>query len=169
MAETQPAEELPYFNATDLTFSKHNFRVTVVEADDKKNSRGYAFLIYSDHDDRKRSKAVVEAQDEEGQFTWFELQHDLETGRLYQGVETDRPSGPFWLHRPSRSGASSMLQIILWTNRDILDCLTILYTLSLYGNMLITAIIVLSLHRCMPLFYSFNIRLLYDRTSLLFC
>ena len=31
--------------------------------------------------------------------------------------------------------------------------------------MLIIAIIVLSLHRCMPLFYSFNIRLMYDRTS----
>ena len=37
-----------------------------------------------------------------------------------------------------------MLQIILQTNRDILDCPTILYTLSLYGNMLIIVIIVLS-------------------------
>ena len=55
----------------------------VVEADDKKNSRGYVFLIYSDHGNRKQSKAVVEAQDEEGRFTWFELQHDLETGCPY--------------------------------------------------------------------------------------
>jgi hypothetical protein len=53
-----------------------------------------------------------------------------------------------------------MLQIILQTNKDILDCPSLLYTLSLYGNMLIIAIIVLSLHRCMPLFYSFNVRLL---------
>ena len=66
MAEAQPAEELPYLSTTDLTFSKHNSRVTVVEADDKKNSRGYAFLIYSDHGNRKQSKAVVKAQDEEG-------------------------------------------------------------------------------------------------------
>jgi hypothetical protein len=77
VAEAQPAEELPYLSTTDLTFSKcnskSNSRVTVVEADDKKNSRGYAFLIYSDHGDRKQSKAVVEAQDEEGRFTWFEL------------------------------------------------------------------------------------------------
>ena len=48
-----------------------------------------------------------------------------------------------------------MLQIILRTNRDILDCPTVLYTLSLYGNMLIIAIIVLSLHRCIPLVSSF--------------
>ena len=60
MAEAQPAEELPYLSTTDLTFSKRNSRITVVEADDK-NSRGYAFLIYSDHGDKKRSKAVVEA------------------------------------------------------------------------------------------------------------
>ena len=65
VAEAQPAEDLPYLNTTDLTFSKCNSRVTVVEADDKKNSRGYVFLIYSDHGDRQ-SKAVVEAQDEEG-------------------------------------------------------------------------------------------------------
>ena len=43
------------------------------------------FLIYSDHGDKKRSKAVVEAQDEEGWFTWFELQHNSETGWPYQG------------------------------------------------------------------------------------
>ena len=73
VAEAQPAEELPYLSTTDLTFSKRNSRITVVEADDKKNSRGYAFLIYSDHKDKKRSKAVVEAQDEQGRFTWFEL------------------------------------------------------------------------------------------------
>jgi hypothetical protein len=48
-----------------------------------------------------------------------------------------------------------MLQIILQTNRDILDYPTVLYTLSLYGNMLIIVIIVHSLHRCMPLFSSF--------------
>ena len=73
VAEAQPVKELPYLSTTNLTFLKHNSRVTVVEADDKKNSRGYTFLIYSDHGDRKRSKAVVEAQDEEGQFTWFKL------------------------------------------------------------------------------------------------
>ena len=28
---------------------------------------------------------MVEARDEEGRFTWFELQHDSETGRAYQG------------------------------------------------------------------------------------
>ena len=66
MAEAQPAEELPYLSTTDLTFSKRNSRVTVVEADNKKNSRGYAFLIYSDHGDKKQSKAVVKAQDEQG-------------------------------------------------------------------------------------------------------
>jgi hypothetical protein len=38
VAEAQPAEELSYLNTTDLTFSKCNSRVTVVEADDKKNS-----------------------------------------------------------------------------------------------------------------------------------
>jgi hypothetical protein len=57
----------------------------VVEADVKKNSRGYAFLIYSDHGDRKQSKAVVEAQDKLGRFTWFELRHNSETGRPYRG------------------------------------------------------------------------------------
>ena len=85
VAEAQPVEELPYLSTTDLTFSKRNSRVMVVEADDKKNSRGYAFLIYSDHGNRKQSKAVVEAQDEQGRFTWFELRHNSETGRPYQG------------------------------------------------------------------------------------
>jgi hypothetical protein len=85
VAEAQPAEDLPYLNTTDLTFSKCNSRVTVVEADDKKNSWGYAFLIYSDHSNWKWSKAVVEARDEEGWFTWFKLQHDSETGHPYQG------------------------------------------------------------------------------------
>ena len=85
MAETQPAEEIPYLNTTNLTFLKHNSRITVVEADDKKNSRGYTFLIYSDHGNKKRSKAVVEAPDEEGWFMWFELRHDLETGCPYRG------------------------------------------------------------------------------------
>jgi hypothetical protein len=66
VAEDQPVEELPYLSTTDLTFSKHNSRVMVVKADDKKNSRGYAFLIYLDHGNRKQSKAVVEAQDEQG-------------------------------------------------------------------------------------------------------
>ena len=28
---------------------------------------------------------MVEAQDEEGQFTWFKLRHDSETGQPYQG------------------------------------------------------------------------------------
>ena len=73
MAEAQPVKELPYLSTTDLTFSKRNSRVTVVKADDKKNSRGYAFIIYSDHSDKKQSKAVVKAQDEQGRFTWFEL------------------------------------------------------------------------------------------------
>jgi len=60
-------------------------------------------------------------------------------------VETDRPSGPYRLHGPSRSGASYMLQIILRTNRTVMDCWTLPYTLSLYGHMLIIAIIVLIL------------------------
>ena len=78
-------------------------------------------------------------------------------------------SGPCRLHGPSKSGVPYVLQIILQTNKDIMDCpLQYAYHLTLYGNMLIIAIIVLPLHRCMPLFYSFNIRLLYDRTSLLF-
>ena len=85
VAEAQPAEDLPYLNTTNLTVSKRNSRVTVVEADNKKNSRGYAFLIYSDHGNRKWSKAVVEARDEEGRFTWFKLQHDSETGHPYRG------------------------------------------------------------------------------------
>ena len=85
-----------------------------------------------------------------------------------QLVETDRPSRPFQLHGPSRSGASYMLQIILWTNRDILDCPTILYTLSLYGNMLIIAIIVLSSSQMHAIVLFFCAQLLYDRTSLLF-
>ena len=85
VAEAQPAEDLPYLNTTNLTFLKCNSRVMVVEADDKKNSRGYTFLIYSDHGNRKQSKAVVEAWDEEGQFTWFELRHNSETGQPYQG------------------------------------------------------------------------------------
>jgi len=38
-----------------------------------------------------------------------------------------------------------MLQIILWTNRTVMDCQTLPYTLSLYGHMLIIAIIVLIL------------------------
>jgi hypothetical protein len=61
VAEAQPAEDLPFLNFSNLTFSKSNSRVTVVEANDKKNSQGYTFLIYSDHGDKKRSKAVVEA------------------------------------------------------------------------------------------------------------
>ena len=85
MAEAQPVKELPYLSTTDLTFSKRNSRVTVVKADDKKNSRGYTFLIYSDHSDKKQSKVVVEAQDKQGRFTWFKLRHDSETGRPYQG------------------------------------------------------------------------------------
>ena len=60
VAEAQPAEELPFLNISNLTFSKSNSRVTVVKANDKKNRRGYVFLIYSDHSDKKRSKAVVE-------------------------------------------------------------------------------------------------------------
>jgi hypothetical protein len=66
VAEAQPVKELPYLSTTNLTFSKCNSRVTVVEVDNKKNSRGYTFLIYSDHSGRKQSKAVVEAQDEQG-------------------------------------------------------------------------------------------------------
>src|SRR6266850_5483843 len=67
------------------------------------------------------------------------------TMKCYQSVEMDRPSGPYWLHRPSRSGASYMLQIILQTNRTVMDCWTLPYTLSLYGHMLIVAIIILIL------------------------
>ena len=85
MAEAQPAKDLPYLNTTDLTFLKRNSRVTVVKADNKKNSWGYTFLIYLDHGDRKRSKAVVEAHDKEGQFTWFKLWHNSEIGWPYQG------------------------------------------------------------------------------------
>ena len=86
VAEAQPAKELPYLSTTDLTFSKCNFRITVAKVDDKKNSRGYAFLIYSDHGDKKWSKAVVEARDEEGRFMWFELRHDSEIGHPYWGT-----------------------------------------------------------------------------------
>ena len=53
VAEAQPAKELSYLSTTDLTFSKCNSRITVVKANDKKNSRGYTFLIYSDHGDKK--------------------------------------------------------------------------------------------------------------------
>ena len=82
VAEAQPAEDLPFLNVSNLTFSKRNSRVTVVEANDKKNNQGYVFLVYSDNDNgsRKKSRAVVEARDEEGWFTWFEQQHDAETG-----------------------------------------------------------------------------------------
>ena len=85
VAEAQPAKELPYLSTTDLTFSKCNSRITVVEADDKKNSRGYAFLIYLDHGDKKWSKAIVKARDKEGRFMWFELRHNSETGHPYWG------------------------------------------------------------------------------------
>ena len=105
-AEAQPVKELPYLSTTDLTFSKRNSRVTVVEANDKKNSRGYAFLIYSDHSDKKQSKAVVEAQDEQGRFTWFELRHDSETGHPYRGKRVpevdkydDNPDKPLSEHQ----------------------------------------------------------------------
>jgi hypothetical protein len=85
VAEAQPAEDLPFLNVSNLTFSKSNSRVTVVKANNKKNSRGYTFLIYSDHGDKKQSKAVVEAQDKEGRFTWFKLRHDSEIGQPYPG------------------------------------------------------------------------------------
>ena len=62
-----------------------------------------------------------------------------------------------------------MLQIILWTNRDILDCPTVLYTVSLYGNMLIIAIIIHSSSQMHAIVLFFCARLLYDWTSLLFC
>jgi len=42
-------------------------------------------------------------------------------------------SGPHWLHGPSRSGASYMLQLILRTDWTVMDCRTLPYTLSLYG------------------------------------
>src|SRR6266850_5821497 len=58
-------------------------------------------------------------------------------------VEMDRPSRPYWLHGPSRSGASYMLQIIIQTDQTVMDCQTLLYTLYLYGHMLIIVIIVL--------------------------
>ena len=53
VAEAQPAEDLPFLNISDLMFSKSNSRVMVIEVNDKKNSQGYAFLIYSDHGDKK--------------------------------------------------------------------------------------------------------------------
>ena len=43
------------------------------------------------------------------------------------------------------SGASYMLQIILQTNQTVMNCQKLLNTLSLYGHMLIIAIIVLIL------------------------
>jgi len=49
----------------------------------------------------------------------------------------DCPSGPYRLHGPSISGASYMLQLILWTDWTVMDCRTLPYTLSLYGHMLI--------------------------------
>jgi len=58
-------------------------------------------------------------------------------------VETDHPSRPYQLHGPSRSGPSYMLQLILWTDWTVMDCQILPYTLSLYGHMLIIAIIVL--------------------------
>ena len=62
----------------------------------------------------------------------------------HMDVETDHPRRPFWLHGSSRSRASYMLQIISRTNKNIMDLLIVSYTLSLYGNMLIISIIVLS-------------------------
>jgi hypothetical protein len=89
-----------------VSSGNNNSRVTVVEANDKKNSRGYAFLIYSDHGDKKQSKAVVEAQDEQGWFTWFELRHDSETGCPYWGKRVpevdkydDDPEKPLSKHQ----------------------------------------------------------------------
>ena len=38
VAEDQPAEDLPFLNVSDLTFSKSNSRVTVVEVNNKKNT-----------------------------------------------------------------------------------------------------------------------------------
>jgi len=61
----------------------------------------------------------------------------------HESVETDCPSGPYWLHGPSRSRASYMLQIILQTDWTVMNCRILLYTLSLYGHILIIAIIVL--------------------------
>jgi hypothetical protein len=50
-----------------------------------------------------------------------------------------------------------MLQIILWTNEDIMDLLIVSYTLSLYGNMLIISIIVLSsMMHAIVLFFLFS-------------
>src|SRR6267142_2288520 len=72
-------------------------------------------------------------------------------------VETDRPSGPYWLHGPSRSRASYMLQIILQTNWTVMDCRKLLYTLSLYGHMLIIAIIVLILLMSIVLNFYFSL------------
>jgi len=55
-------------------------------------------------------------------------------------------SGPYQLHGPSISGVSYMLQLILRTDWTVMDCWTLPYTLSLYGHMLIIAIIVLNFH-----------------------
>jgi hypothetical protein len=87
VAEAQPAKDLPFLNISDLMFSKRNSRVTIIKANDKKNNWGYAFLVYLDNDDRskKNSKAVVEARDKEGWFTWYKLWHNAETGWPYQG------------------------------------------------------------------------------------
>jgi len=85
-----------------------------------------------------------------------------------EGVETDRPSRPYRLYGLSRSGVSYMLQIILRTNQTVMDCQKLLYTLSLYGHMLIIAIIVLILYMSIVLNFYCSLlwcRLLYDRTS----
>jgi hypothetical protein len=49
---------------------------------------------------------VVEARDEDGQFTWFELQHDSKTGCPYQGKRVpevdqydDNPDKPLSEHQ----------------------------------------------------------------------
>jgi hypothetical protein len=61
LAEAQPAKDLPFLSISNLTFLKRNSRVTVIEANNKKNNRGYMFLVYLDNDKglRRRSRAVV--------------------------------------------------------------------------------------------------------------
>ena len=90
LAEGQPAEDLPYLDISDLMLSKRNSRVTVIEANDKKNNQGYMFLVFLDSNkgSKRRSKAIIKHQDSDGHFTWFELHHNVETGWPYLGKRT---------------------------------------------------------------------------------
>jgi hypothetical protein len=87
LAKDQPAEELTYLNISDLTFLKRNSCIIVIEADDKKNTQGYAFVAFLDNNkgSKKRSKAIVKHQGPEGHFIWFKLCHDSQRQLPYLG------------------------------------------------------------------------------------